>query len=661
MVSTASVGVSGLPANVASPSTAATASASATPVVAVAQPVASFPFLFHVNVVIIVLFCIFFLSTLPRTIARLSHPSGRFKGFFLMSGGGSADVPPKPRVFEKTQAMESEDDSETRTLNNNPFEDGESASLNAHAPLVIGEPGTAMSGNAPARIPSLLSLTHPMVVAAVNHPVFPGFPVRKLAVLVIYFGFYLYGGLYRYNPFTTTPFRAGVVTVVHIPLAVLCVMKNNPISFLTGVAYEKLNYIHRFVGRLIVIAANAHALGWFFSWNPQGPAKLRDEFSQPFVRWGVVCLVCVDLLFVSSLPFVRRRAYGLFLTAHILGFIILVIGIHEHFPATTPYFIAAFVLYGFDHALRAARTRTTTAYIVAHPSLNGGSTQLIMPGLTTGWRAGQHVRMRLVDPSYPSWFALAIASVLSRFRARPFSIATRPGADGLELIVKRVGRSTSRLYSLAGGDERTRGEKQPADGDAEAQRELRRVTVVVEGPYSGPHTLFEAYSGVVLVAGGSGITYALSLLDDLLAKHAAGASHVRVLELVWSVADYAALTPLLPTLQTLLRPRPSPHGQLAVRVHVHYTRAARPGAPPPPAPGTLPTGLALLSGRPNYPRVLEDACDAVASTGGASGVAVTHCGPLELGDQIHRAVGSLSWERWKAVRGVEVHGETFGW
>ena len=153
-----------------------------------------------------------------------------------------------------------------------------------------------------------------------------------------------------------------------------------------------------------------------------------------------------------------------------------------HYPATLPYFVTVFVFYGLDHILRAARTRVTTAYITAQPTLNGGSTQVVMPGLTTGWRAGQHVRMRVVSPEHPRWFGLPIAALLSRVRAHPYSISTRPGAEGLELIVKKVGASTQELYRLAGGEEKSLAEKM--GGDVEAAREMRQVQVLVEGPYS---------------------------------------------------------------------------------------------------------------------------------------------------------------------------------
>jgi len=61
------------------------------------------------------------------------------------------------------------------------------------------------------------------------------------------------------------------------------------------------------------------------------------------------------------------------------------------------------------------------------------------------------------------------------------------------------------------------------------------LLVLLEG--GSGYTLYTAYSGVVLVAGGSGISYVTGVLDDILQKHASGKSNVRVIEVVWSVAD----------------------------------------------------------------------------------------------------------------------------
>lgn len=49
--------------------------------------------------------------------------------------------------------------------------------------------------------------------------------------------------------------------------------------------------------------------------------------------------------------------------------------------------------------------------------------------------------------------------------------------------------------------------------------------------------MFTSYSGALLVAGGSGVTFILSVLEDILQKHAEGRSRLRVIEVVWSVSD----------------------------------------------------------------------------------------------------------------------------
>lgn len=52
----------------------------------------------------------------------------------------------------------------------------------------------------------------------------------------------------------------------------------------------------------------------------------------------------------------------------------------------------------------------------------------------------------------------------------------------------------------------------------------------------GPgHAIFASYSAVVMIIGGSGITFALSTIQDLVQKGLCGESRVKVIELVWIV------------------------------------------------------------------------------------------------------------------------------
>jgi len=71
----------------------------------------------------------------------------------------------------------------------------------------------------------------------------------------------LYAGLYKSSPFSD-PVRAGWVSVAQIPFVIALATKNNILGYLLGFTYEKLNFLHRFIGRLVVIAANVHSLGY---------------------------------------------------------------------------------------------------------------------------------------------------------------------------------------------------------------------------------------------------------------------------------------------------------------------------------------------------------------------------------------------------------------
>ena len=110
----------------------------------------------------------------------------------------------------------------------------------------------------------------------------------------------------------------------------------------------------------------------------------------------------------------------------------------------------------------------------------------------------------------------------------PFTIASvsQSGEEGMVLMCKRSGGWTNKLYEVA---------KRGAYTEGGVGRE---VNVVVEGPYGGPgHTVYSSFSAAVFIVGGSGITYALSVIQDLVQKDLKGESRVKVIELVWIVTD----------------------------------------------------------------------------------------------------------------------------
>ena len=61
-----------------------------------------------------------------------------------------------------------------------------------------------------------------------------------------------------------------------------------------------------------------------------------------------------------------------------------------------------------------------------------------------------------------------------------------------------------------------------------------RFTFYIGGP---GHRVFSSFSAAVVVAGGTGITFALSVIQDLIQKDLKAESRVKVLDLIWVIQD----------------------------------------------------------------------------------------------------------------------------
>ncbi|KAI9451845.1 ferric reductase like transmembrane component-domain-containing protein [Russula earlei] len=666
-----------------------------TPSPAITDPI----FVFHIDVVLLSLFAVYAALTLPRALVRLFQPSEILNGIFLRSGssrphnntnlhradthGRSGTTRTRPLRSTSTRTNQT-----MRTLVDVPEDEEDVAggvamakSKNKARPALIIPPRAAAATTtggtgrrrssrqstplhnrrAPTRVPRWTTIVHPTLVYALNFRVSPGFSFGKLFVLIVYAVLMLYASLRHSNPFAD-PVRTGYVAMSQIPIAVALAGKTNWLSWASGVGYEKLNYIHRFAGRVIVITANVHTVGYLYAWSLNG--TLRAQLHVPKFMWGLIAICAVDLLFACTLSFVRNRMYTLFFSVHVTGVTVFLFATYKHSHATLPYILAAVGLYVFDHLARIARTRYTTAWLTAEHALNGGTTLVHVPSLGAGWRAGQHVRLRVVSRAWFGWWATWLVN-----RARPFTIAAGSNSSGMMLPVKAQGSWTRGLLRMSGDAADARPEEKFTDIER-GRGPAREVRVIVEGPYSGPgYTLYTAYSGALLVAGGSGISYVMSVLDDMLRKHACGRSRVRVIEVIWSIANPDSLYSLLPELTPLMQPRSSPHTSLSLRFNVHWTRAS---AGPPRVPRTaLPAGMYLRAGRPDIFATLQSVIAGVrtayshkqsgTSDDVPSGVVIGSCGPVALIDDAARAVGRVNWADWNDVGGVESIEEVFGW
>ena len=349
-----------------------------------------------------------------------------------------------------------------------------------------------------------------------------------------------------------------------------------------------------------------------------------------------------------------------------------------HRPVTLPYILASAAIYALDSLLRLVKSRITFAYIRPLPELD--ITRVEIPSINCGWRAGQHIRLRVLTLQMGR---------LAWTETHPFTIASASHSqEGMVLLCKCAGDWTQKLFDMA-------------KLSSEAGNMGIPIRVVVEGPYGGPgHTIYSSFSAAVLIAGGSGITYAISVVQDIIQKDLKGESRLKSIDLVWIVRNPANLSPLLPLLSSLVQESV----YTPLRICVFYTRAPTGKQPPffartlilnntfpsryqyppyspqpplrlgrkqsirTPRDLDLPLGITLAPGRPKFSRIFEEAiADAVALGPGAkcdesvNGVVVGVCGPVNLIDDVSKAVNAIDPVRRDQVGGVEICEEVFGW
>ncbi|KAJ6551429.1 hypothetical protein B0H19DRAFT_1211163 [Mycena capillaripes] len=594
------------------------------PVAKIATDVAAF--VYHINIFILALAATVLLYRLPRALARFWRYSEWSNGHFFRHVARPRS-PPRVVVSSRGAYINKELDSEL----------SHTTSHVRHARRVNSK-GAPIRVSYPPHVATVMPLLRPLA-APLSARFSPGFSFAQLAVILVYISVLIY----PLSVATTGPFvdfdRAGWIAISQLPFVILFASKNNVLGMMLGNGYEGLNFVHRFAARVLIICCNAHGLGYISQWSQQGifKAKLKTFASMH----GFLALVAVNFIFFFSTAFFRSRFYRIFISTHILGFACLFPALWFHKKQLHAYIYVALAFYAIDHFLRLIKTRMYNAIVRPLPDM--GVTRIEVPQLNSGWRAGQHVRLRVLSSAL---------GVTGWAESHPFTIASvSGGAEGLVLMVKKSGDWTTKLFDFA---------KCPGHAEAGVGR---NVNIVLEGPYGGPgHAMFNSYSAAVFVCGGSGISFALATIQDLIEKDLRGQSRVKIIELIWTVQDPATLLPLYPLFNNMI----AQSVFTRVRISVFYTRA--PIGKFPFAESAFPTtNLTLSPGRPRLTNMLENSISRTVKLGAGNkdeeritGMLVAVCGPTSLADGVAEAISQIEPLRRDQVGGVEVHEEVFG-
>lgn len=268
---------------------------------------------------------------------------------------------------------------------------------------------------------------------------------------------------------------------------------------------------------------------------------------------GTIGIIAYTGLYASSIPWIRRRLYEFFLVAHVLLAAVGLAATILHWRATAVWLWPGIGLWAADRLARILRLVILNKLWLVVPRPNASnipssatltlltpSTLMVTfenPASTLKWKAGQHFYVVMPGMSRLPW------------EAHPFTAITIPEPAGsrekgeLSFVV-RIRDGFTRLMKERVDEERK------ARGLPVDEQCSMKVQAAVEGPYGLAEDL-SGYDAVLIFAGkqifspcsrplstypgGSGISFALSHLLQIIEEARVGRTRVRSVKLVWMV------------------------------------------------------------------------------------------------------------------------------
>ncbi|KAH7330650.1 ferric reductase like transmembrane component-domain-containing protein [Rhizoctonia solani] len=338
------------------------------------------------------------------------------------------------------------------------------------------------------------------------------------------------------------PNRPGFIAVAQFPVLFLTAAKYNPLFAFIGRGHDKLNFLHRWAGRGVSMAVVVHAVFWV--WKRFRTGRACRLYTNQADMTGIAATAVLAVMVVLSRSQVRRRCYELFFVSHVVGTVVFMILIFFHIKwyLAGTWALTPTIIYAVDIALRSIRFRVKDAKLEA---VDDQMTLIHIQTCGSGWRAGQHVHVRLIAPNGVSneshSFSIVNAPRMSKSSASLFSqssqstFPTTPNSatpliqnthipnsveHGVLTLAARVtGTWTRDLNSLARTgipsilQPGTSQASAPAEGTPAADLKSP-IRVIVDGPYGAPPK--PQGERVVMVCGGSGAAYILGVLADWL-------------------------------------------------------------------------------------------------------------------------------------------------
>lgn len=366
-------------------------------------------------------------------------------------------------------------------------------------------------------------------------------PLGTIVMLLAYLCFvmaleFVHNDVAGAQHYTALGVRAGWLAVAQLPLLILLIGKNNLIGLATGVSYERLNVLHRWVARMMLLLVTLHFGYQAVGWDEYGLLKL-EWATDTCPPTGIAAYAILLWINLSTLAPFRHMAYEIFVVQHIVTFFGFIIAVVIHLPAlyARVYVYIPVALYLVDRLVRTLRLvyhnyRPGQAFLEAQA---GGVTKIrVRNHRIRRWAPGSHVLLSLPRVGFAQLHPATIAST-----------PTSHGGDLVFLLRSKSGFTRRLLQSAVNAARR-------ATGEEAAVPAATALTALIDGPYpiGGYATAadFAAFDSLLLIAASTGVAFTLPHLLSIAQRASSASSRgqlpLRRVEFVWIVRDRACMS-----------------------------------------------------------------------------------------------------------------------
>jgi predicted ferric reductase len=368
--------------------------------------------------------------------------------------------------------------------------------------------------------------------------------------------------------------RIGILAYALTPLSVMLSSRESILSLVTGLPYQSFNFIHRWLGYIIFAQSTLHTIGWCVVemrlYQPQ-PTVAIEWIKQLYMIWGVVAMFVLLLLVVLSTPWgIRLTGYEFFRKAHYILAMLYIGACWGHWAQLSPFLLTSLIVWFMDRGVRLVRTallhynylptghmgfRSALANTTFFPDpVNGDTVRLDFEHPHDAWKIGQH--FYLMFPESSIWQShpftpLSLPSLNTNSQQHSYIFRAKKGET------KRIAEMSSRLHQT------------PSPESERSPLSAAKLAIVLNGPY-GENIVrnLAPEANVLCIAGGTGITYVLTVLLSLAAQPHVRDRHISLIWVVRAKQDIDWVGPELATLKRFVKT-----SGMAIRIFV--TRAAQ--------------------------------------------------------------------------------------